>query len=267
MVPNFLVSPAVKVADSRDLADISQGMVSVALGAVIAQFSLLVLAAVFGPWKIHFRLSAVFAVLCAFVVAFLIGYAIAATWWPGKYAPRVREVIGVFLCTLPSGFLAALFPMWIVKRVGRWRLAPPENAYPSTNDGWRFLVAAITTVGIAVATIEVGTRLANDRGTHLWFETALLSVCLALLTVAVLPATVIFVFRGSNPARRVAIWFLTPIVAAIFLLALAWMIAQEWPGSLASPFLTVTVAAAGIVGPLFLIRSYGYRLLWGREVS
>jgi hypothetical protein len=265
------IAPAMFVYQPQDFAAV---FIYAAMGAIGAQGGLLAIWSVLGPGPAWQRRVSELTIGLFWLCAWAVGYLLARQFSTRPYG--VSREVWLVLCA-PAIYLAAQFPLWVVRVPFRWRI---EFSQAATIDRPR---ATLTLAELMVVTATVAVVLGLARGSHyaaephsresFWPALAIGAASAAGISLAgTLPA--LGLILGSRRlwvglailiAYALLAWLIT--VVAIYFVAIGGMSWRPFrPLSDALYPLTPVYAGftLGLVVPLILARSVGYRLRWGR---
>lgn len=273
MALNFLLMPTLYMAPSGR-NEIGALLVCLSTGAIGAEPGLLAIAAVFGlgtAWLRQF-----FAALLALALA-LSGFAsFVATKLVYShlfYFPDVMEVLPFFLL-LPVLCLACQMPLWFFRSLLCWRVADQNQATMEKSPRLSIagILGATAMVALGLGSVRLGHYLilqvhSQVESEQWWFGTGISIAFAAAVSVAALPPFTGAIFRAKSLFLGVlgaAAWTLLLFGSAITIIR--W-VNGGWP--IPIPWWAFAAVVAGftisLLGPLVVVRLFGYRLLWGRR--
>ena len=268
LVVNITMLP---VSDKARPGNLAEWWIALGMGLIGAEAGLLAIAGVFGPGSTLRRHLVVIPAATALCLAWFLGYVLVWLMHDQSYLvfPRPKETAAVMLI-IPALFCASESPLWIFRALLQWRIKPPQDA-PRARPP-QLSIAGILAATAAVALSLGGVRLGRYGITGVgegdwWLGTGVAAAFTAGISLAVLPIVTCVIFRAWSQVVGVLVAFAWISIVAIALIAIISKMNGSWPPSDAiRPLVIVTSSFAfGLAGPLLLARSFGYRLLWGKE--
>jgi len=236
-------------------------------GGMCAQFGLLVIWGALGLGNAWLRQVSIFLIASVWLASwFLGGYFLSAF---GNYVSW-RQAAPI-LC-VPLILLASQLPLWVLRILGRWRLAHCSQPIRTTPPQMTIagILGAMTFVGISLALGNVGLKVSELESPGSWWAG------IGIACASGFAACVLVVIPVCCLALRLASWPLGLGLSALYLLlvfAAALFITGQITGEFrGGPFGTILAypttfsgLALGLLLPLMLIRLASYRLRWGKE--
>jgi hypothetical protein len=268
---NFAVVPLMSQCSPQDWMAI---WVYICMGLIVAQGGLIVIWCVLGSGNPLYRLVASFGASLHLYLYWAAGVAFSEIW-KGQTRGSISEyvwkpVLLVLLC-LPGAFLAAQFPLWLVKLGLAWRIERTDVPFIHVRRplGIRDMMLATGLVGVALAGARAGAGVFNTDERMYWIPLGITAASLAGVSlISTLPA-VVATLRASRPAIGTAVIFLYAVVAAVISISIISYFTRQrlrtW--EVFTFVLVLTSFAAGLTIPLLIARRLSYRLLWGEPIS
>lgn len=231
-------------------------LVAFSLGGIGAAPGLLAIAAVFGPgtaWHRH---------LLAVSVVLLLAL------------PGAVSIIWPCILLVPILFCACQLPLWPLRSFFCWRIAKGHQG--ATEEVPRLsiagILAATAVIAISLGAVRLGGYFlsflvgAQADSRMWWLLTSISAAVITTISVAVLPIVTVAIFRTKSLLLGVlgaAAWSALLFVTAITITRLVnggwpFPVPWHWPAAIVAGF------TVSLVAPLWIVRLYGYRLLWGR---
>lgn len=267
--------PFWKMDDSSDLyRDLWIGLALFWIGVFASQFLLLAVYGVFGTDPGYVRLP----------VTILIGSALGGVIWlhavqnEGRpHQQSVRELFEYVLLTLGL-VMAAQLPLWIVKWYFAWQLIPWGKSAPY-HEWPEFSISKVLTTIALILVIFYGCPWAAillNSAPQDFLPVLYLFLGLTLVVVGIFCALPVLlgIFRPrklENGLNGLVIYS----ACWLALIALPMVMAQAGPPPAGEAVFTLLAGLSvglaglslGLLIPLHLARSQGYRLIWGRETE
>lgn len=233
-------------------------------GAIAGELGLLSIWAVFGtqPWFIRWTSSFLMGILLCFSV--FLGILLS------KGPPPPEIVIWPVFLFLPSIFLAAQSPLWVLRFFVSYRFVRRDhtNARIASLDGRvgvQHLMGTVSVVAIALSLARTALGLLADRpggGIRIeeWLALlvpcGLIAIASALITLPCLWAAVL-AKRKDVGLEIVALYLLTPVIVALIVAVFSGL-----PGAaLAIPLLADIALATTLLGGLRATCACGYQMV------
>ncbi|MGI8426202.1 MAG: hypothetical protein ACR2M4_06320 [Actinomycetota bacterium] len=263
---NFLLNPIIEQPIRPFEAGKCWGFFCI--GSMGGQAGILAIAAVMGPSSALRRHLYVVPRFLSFVMAWLLGFMVSHAIHRDNFPP-LKIVVGVLL-VLPLLFCVCELPLWIFRTFLRWRIESPldENTRPPQLS-IAGILAATAAVGISLGAVRLGQKLSGiSNEAEWWLGVAIAAAWCGGICVLVLPVVTAMVFRTQS----LVVGLLVSVAWIGLLITVLQIVVSSLVGGIPSSELrlfgfmglgfTIT-----LLGPLFLVRHYGYRLRWGRSLN
>lgn len=237
------------------------------MGSIGGQAGLLAIGAVLGPFSTLRRHLVVIVLAAAWALAWLLGVLLSRAIY-GPYSPSLKEVLPVLL-TLPLLFCFCELPLWIVRTFFRWRIESLADTSPRLPQlSIAGILAATAAVGLALGAIRLGQKLGNSNEGDWWLGVAVAAGFTGGISAFVLPMVVAMIFRYPSPIIGVLVATAWISLLGVVLVAVISAFAGSFPSREMHLLLSLLMGfIITLTSPLALVRGFGYRLLWGREVA
>ncbi len=248
---------------------------AVAIGICAAQMSLIATWAVLAPGNIVVRLPWSFLLVTAMWYALVLGIQNAEA---GHFKLEEAFLEGAFLVV---GFAGAQVPLWLVKKVFRWRLIHgADDAAQSPTGPWQFRLwhLLLATFLIAVALSLIRKELSSGTIAHSpWdageLDAGLFVFALSILLAAMLVCTVLI----TVPCAWGAFHMSRPTIRQALIMGLIWCAVSlvlfsvlgppnHWEAG-AALLLFIVCQGATIFGTLLIYRALGFRLVRAKPAT
>ena len=245
---------------------------TVLAGAVAGQLGMLAIWAVLGPQRFLVRFLGSFTVTTLLWCGLLAGMVMT-----GRGPPSFREGAEVTLM-LPMVFLAAQFPLWVLKMATGWRIVVEYTvddplAMQSRQFGLQEMLGVTTIVAVALGLARLGLPGLDNRGGNVDLSqwSALLFVCLmcsvwsAFSTLPCVWAAFVARSKAAGAVFIAVYAVLMSVLPVVVLCAIArspGFLGEAWKYSL----LLHGSLALVLLGSLHVARAFGYTLLRPRRV-
>lgn len=270
---NFLLLPIAFMVPSTPPSVIGSIVACLSIGAIGAEPGLLAIAAVFGPGSTWRRQCVVaLLVLVLALSGFASFVATKVVYSHRAYFLDISEVLP-FTLLLPILFLACQMPLWFFRSLLSWRIANQEQAATEMppRPSIAGILAATAVVALGLGSVRLGHYLMSQMGQvesqQWWLITGISAAFAAAISMVALPPFTGAIFRTKSPLLGVmgaVAWTLFLFGSAIAIIRWAnggWPVPIPW-----YPFAAnVAGFTMGLLGPLVVVRLFGYRLLWGRK--
>lgn len=236
-----------------------------------AQAGLLILAAVLGPGSVALRQACVIVLGLTWVGAWLLGYCIAEWHDVNTIMLPDAEQLTVIL-VLPFLLFVGQTPLWTFRAFFRWRVEHCEankvGDKPAQVSLLGFFVATAL-VASSLGLVRLGLRLADSPSEEWWLATGIASAVIAVLSLLTLPPAVWCILRWRNEWLGTLAY--VGLFAGINLTMYLVAIVVGGGAPVADDFIAFGLLYSGfIVGlivPLLIVRSGGYRLYWEKQTA
>jgi hypothetical protein len=275
MALNFLLMPMLFMAPpGRN--EIGACLACLSVGMIGAEPGLLAIAAVFAPgaaWRRHLIVG---LLALAFALSGFGSFVATKLVYSHRtYFPEVLEVLPFFLL-VPILFLVCQMPLWFFRSFLCWRIASREKAAadraPQLSIAGILLATAVVAMGLSF--VRLGNYLISHvdpqvESQYWWLGTGISAAFMAAFSIAVLPPFTGAVFRAKSPLLGLlgaTVWMI--LLFGFVTVIIRW-INGGWPVPVPFyPFAAIAAGfAGGLLGPLVVVRLFGYRLLWGKKAQ
>lgn len=250
-------------------------MIGFCLGTIGAEPGLLAIFAVFGPapaWR-----RQIVAVFLTLLLAIVGAVGIFVTEKVHSIFLFFGPTNWVFILLVPILFCACQSPLWVFRSLFCWRIA---KVHQGTSDkaprlSIAGILAATSVIALALGAVRLGPLLfpylqpGAIVDVHVWWLlTGIWAAAVSTISLTVLPLFTAAILRTKRPLLGVAgaaIWSALLFEAAISIAKLVNGGGWPFPFSWHAPAALVAGFAVSLFVPLFIVRLYGYRLLWGLD--
>ena len=271
---NFLLLPIAFMVPSSPPSVIGSCVACLSLGAIGAEPGLLAIAAVFGPGATWRRQLVVALLVLALALSYLSSFVLTKVVYSSVANSLEIHLVFSFAMLLPILFLACQMPLWFFRGLLSWRIVNQEQAAAEKPP-------QLSIAGILAATAVVALGLSSARLGHYlilqvdpqvesqgwWLGTGISAACVAAISMASLPPFTGAIFRAKSPLLGLlgaTAWTLFVFASAIAMIRWVnggWPIPIPW-----YPFAAIVAGfTVSLLGPLVVVRLFGYRLFWGRK--
>jgi hypothetical protein len=273
MALNFLLMPILFMINPGR-SDIGACLACLSVGVIGAEPGLLAIAAVFGSGAAWRRQLVVGLMVIALALSGFASFvATKQVYSHRNYFPGLLLVLPFFLL-LPVLFLACQMPLWIFRTLLCWRIGSQKQADADRAPQLSIagILAATAVVALGLSCVRLGHYLISLADSQVesqswWLGTGISAAFVVAISLASLPPFTGAIFRAKSPligllgATAWALFVFASAIAMIRWVNGGWPIPIPW-----YPFAAIVAGfTIGLVGPLMVVRVFGYRLLWGRK--